>query len=87
MATIVDLEGIKVTYNPRKDAWSCKQDKGTEILLNTYYEMYKDKKPLYDPFPAGTALSVLKKQTKAMGIDVKVLKQDKQPKYDPKAIY
>ena len=81
MATKVSAGGAIAIWDDEKIEWNS-QAKAFADSLNSYHE--ENAPPTgADPFPAGTAVQLAKEQMK----DLKVLEEDKPPKYDEKAVY
>lgn len=81
MSTIIKVYGTVAKWDNDKFCW-VSREKEIENMLNRSYEN-ANVIPGADPFPAGTAVDIAKKDFK----ELKVLSMDKEPDYDPKAIY
>lgn len=81
MATIIYAGGAKAMWNNDKGVW-LSNNKAFSHDLNQYQ---KENEPPAgaNPFPAGVAVELAKRHIKGL----KVIEIDKEPKYDPKAIY
>lgn len=81
MATIIYAGGAKAQWNNDNNKWESKNNIFADDL-NMYHEKFAPPNGA-NPFPAGVAVELAKRHIKGL----KVIEIDKEPKYDPKAIY
>lgn len=82
MATIVNIDGIKAKFDSENKKWIC-GNKNIELLINHNYQNKTEF--LYDPYPAGIAIDILKKQFP--NEKIQILQMEKQPVYKKGVIY
>jgi len=81
MTTKINVDGAIAVWNDDEDRWMS-HTKDFEMLLNIYHEEHAPTGPS-NPFPAGVAVEIAKRQFS----DLKVIEIDKEPGYNPKAVY
>ena len=86
MKTRIKVDSLIAVWSNLNRKWKAK-NRVFENDLNFYYKEHIPDTVGNDPFPAGTAVKLVKKQFKEMGYDLKVISMEKAPKFEEDVLY